>query len=98
MIVEELFTAVKSYLDMTWELTEEETIKLVGMISRGMNYLDFVAGFPQDYKAKGQAQALLFDYVRYVRSNALDEFQANYAPELLTLQMMQEVQYDTEQA
>lgn len=87
---------IKNYLDMTWELTPAENEKLTGIIEQGRFYLDHIAGQAQDYEVSGQAMALLKDYVRYVRSNALDEFQANYAPELLTLQMMQEVPSDTQ--
>lgn len=91
---EGLLDTVKNYLDMTWALSAEETSKLTGIIEQGVVYLDFVAGYAQDYTKGGQALALLKDYARYVRSNALDEFQTNYAPELLTLQMMQEVPSD----
>lgn len=93
---EGLLSKVKNYLDMTWTLAEEETEKLTGIIEQGMAYIDFVAGYTQDYTKSGQALALLKDYVRYTRSNALDEFQTNYTPEILTLQMMQEVPSDTE--
>lgn len=93
---EGLLSKIKNYLDMTWELSPDETEKLTGIIEQGIAYIDFVAGYKQDYAKSGQALALLKDYVRYTRSNALDEFQANYTPEILTLQMMQEVPSDTE--
>lgn len=93
-IPEAVLSKVKNCLDMTWELTADETEKLTGIIEQGIAYIDFVAGYKQDYTKSGQAQTLLKDYARYVRSNALDEFQTNYAPELLTLQMMQEVPHD----
>lgn len=91
---EGLLSKIKNYLDMTWTLSEEEIEKLSGIIEQGIAYIDFVAGYKQDYTKGGQALALLKDYARYVRSNAFDEFQTNYAPELLTLQMMQEVPSD----
>lgn len=94
---EGLFDDVKSYLDMTWTLTAEETAKLTGIIERGIAYIDRAAGAAQDYTQEAQARALLLDYVRYVRSNAFDEFQDNYLPELLSLQIYQEVaDYDPE--
>ena len=66
-------------------------IKLLGIIARGMKYLNNIAGAELDYTVEEKPRELLFDYCRYVRSNALDEFQNNYLPELLTLQISQEV-------
>lgn len=86
-----LLDAVKNYLDMTWELSEGESSKLIGITERGMDYIDRVAGAAQDYTKETQARALLMEYVRYVRSNAFDEFKTNYLSELLTLQIYQEV-------
>ena len=86
---DKLINEIKAYLDMTWNLTEQEVAKLTGIINRGMQYLDTVAGITQNYEKEGQAKALLMDYVRYVRSNAFDEFQTNYLHELLTFQMIQ---------
>lgn len=86
-----LFTAVRNYLDITWvDAAGDE--KLSGIISRGMKYLDSVAGTELDYTIEDKPRELLMDYCRYVRSNALDEFQTNYLPELLTLQMQKEIE------
>lgn len=91
----ELLDAAKNYLDITW--TDEDTdIKLTGILARSRSYLDRVAGVPLNYSLEGDARALLFDYVRYVRSNALDEFLNNYLSEILALQMHAEVADDTE--
>lgn len=87
---EGLLAAVKNYLDITWTDADGDT-KLTGIISRGMKYLDSVAGEELDYTVEDKPRELLMDYCRYVRSNALDEFQTNYLPELLTLQMQKEV-------
>lgn len=89
-----LLDEVKNYLDMTWELSGEEQSKLEGIINRGKAYLDRIAGKEQDYNKEGQAKALLMDYTRYVRSNALDEYQNNYLHELLALQMEQVIPND----
>lgn len=86
----ELLEAVKNYLDITWIDAELDT-KLTGIVSRGMKYLDGVAGIELDYAVEDKPRELLMDYCRYVRSNALDEFQTNYLPELLTLQIQKEV-------
>ena len=85
-----LLEAVKNYLDITWDDPEGD-IKLSGIIARGMQYLNKVAGAELDYMEEDKPRELLFDYCRYVRSNALDEFQTNYLHELLSLQIEQEV-------
>lgn len=93
-----LLDAVRNYLDITWDDPVGDT-KLTGIISRGMNYLDGVAGEALDYTAEEKPRELLMDYVRYVRSNALDEFATNYQRELITLQNQKEVErYVAEQS
>ena len=81
-----LLAAVKNYLDITWDDPDGDT-KLSGIIMRGMRYLDKVAGAELDYSVEDKPRELLMDYCRYVRSNALDEFQRNYLHELLSLQI-----------
>ncbi len=88
---EGLLDTVKNYLDITWTLDEAGENKLSGIIERGMKYLNDAAGTELDYTVEDKPRELLLDYCRYVRSNALDEFQDNYLHELLTLQMRQEV-------
>ena len=93
-----LLDAVRNYLDITWNDDAGEE-KLSGIVARGMKYLDGVAGEALDYMVEDKPRELLMDYCRYVRSNALDEFQQNYLPELLTLQNQKEVaRYVAEQA
>lgn len=89
-LLAELLTDVKNYLDITWTDSATDS-KLTGIINRGINYIDSVAGVAQDYSKEKKAKELLLDYCRYVRSNALSEFQNNYLSELLTLQIRQEV-------
>ena len=86
-----LLDAVGNYLDITWTDAEGD-IKLTGIIERGMKYLDAAAGEELDYSAEDKPRELLMDYCRYVRSNALHEFQVNYLPELLSLQNQKEVE------
>lgn len=81
-----LLDAVKNYLDITWDDPDSDT-KLSGIIARGMRYLDKAAGTELDYTTDDKPRELLMDYCRYVRSNALDEFQRNYLHELLSLQI-----------
>ena len=87
---DQLRDAVKNYLDITWNDDAGEA-KLSGIILRGMSYLDRLAGAALDYSKEDKPRELLFDYCRYVRSDALDEFQTNYLPELLSLQIYAEV-------
>ncbi|NTV91188.1 MAG: hypothetical protein HGA22_12645 [Clostridiales bacterium] len=93
---EGLLAAVRNYLDITW-VDAAGDVKLSGIIARGIVYIDGIAGVSMDYTEEGKARELLFDYCRYVRSNALEDFQKNYLPELLTLQIIQEVEtYESE--
>lgn len=87
---EGLLEAVKNYLDITWNDSAGDE-KLSGIISRGMKYINSVAGTELDYTSEDKPRELLFDYCRYVRSNALNEFAVNYQHELLALQISQEV-------
>lgn len=87
---EGLLDAVRNYLDITWEDNAGDE-KLSGIVARGIKYIDSVAGAAQDYITDDKPRELLMDYCRYVRSNALNEFQANYLPELLSLQIREEV-------
>jgi len=90
MLPNGLLDAVRNYLDITWTDADGD-LKLIGIISRGIKYINSVAGTELDYTIEDKPRELLFDYCRYVRSNALDEFQTNYLPELLTLQISEEV-------
>ena len=93
-----LLDSVKNYLDITWNDPEGEK-KLSGIIMRGISYLDRIAGAELDYTTEDKPRELLFDYVRYVRSNALDEFQKNYLHEIIALQISEEVAaFDKEQS
>lgn len=85
-----LLEAVKNYLDITWDdpATDE---KLTGIITRGIKYINYVAGAELNYMVEDKPRELLFDYCRYARSNKLEEFQNNYLHELLSLQIQQEV-------
>lgn len=85
-----LLEDVKNYLDITWEDPTGD-IKLSGIIARGISYINGVAGAEMDYTKEEKPRELLFDYCRYVRSNALEEFQKNYLHELLSLQISQGV-------
>lgn len=89
-LLEGLLEAVRNYLDITWEDPAGD-IKLSGIIARGIQYINKVAGAELDYTVEDKPRELLLDYCRYVRSNALNEFAVNYQHELLSLQIAQEV-------
>lgn len=92
----QLLAAARNYLDITWDDPEGDR-KLSGILGRGMKYLDGIAGRELDYSDEDKPRELLFDYARYARSNALDEFQGNYLHELLSLQIGEEVKHAAEQ-
>lgn len=81
-----LFDEAKNSLDITWEDADLDK-KLGGILKRGMAYLNRKAGALLDFTEEGQPKALLFDYARYARANALDEFEGNYSHELLDLHL-----------
>ena len=86
-----LLETTKNYLDITW-IDVETDVKLTGIISRGMAYIDSLSGATMDYSEESKPRELLLDYCRYARSNALNEFQINYLHELLSLQISEEVE------
>jgi len=91
---EGLLKSVKNYLNITWD-DEAGDEKLSGIIARGMKYIDRIAGKELDYTVEDKPRELLFEYCRYVRSNAFEQFQINFRHELLSLQMYEEVrQYE----
>lgn len=81
-----LLDAVRNYLDITYEdATLDE--KLVRLLKAGQAYINQTAGIGRDYSVEGQAQSMLFDYVRYARSGASEMFWTNYRHELLALRI-----------
>lgn len=81
-----LLVAVKQYLKITW--TDADTdAEVTGYINRGMACLQQIAGAPLDFKKEDQPRALLLDYCRYARSQALEVFEKNFQAELLDLNL-----------
>lgn len=89
-VPEVLLTDTRNYLDITWADPAGD-VKLLGILERGMAYLDHAAGMELDYGGETLARALLLDYVRYVRAGALQDFGRDFAPELLGLHIAGEV-------
>ena len=83
-MLEQLLADIKIYLHITW-VDANTDIKLNGMISRGMARLRTIAGAPLDFTVEDTPRALLFDYVRYANSQALEMWEKNFASELRDL-------------
>lgn len=86
----ELKNEVKNYLDVTWEDRDLDE-KLEGILRRGMAYLDRIAGTGLEYRAESLERGLLFDYVRYVRAGAAQDFGSDFSRELNGLHADMEV-------
>lgn len=86
----ELLQAIRNYLDITWVDADGDT-KLTGIIERGIKYINSTVGKELNYEEEDKPRELLFDYCRYARSNALEEFQNNYLNEILSFQISEEV-------
>ena len=73
-----------AYLQITWQ---DKTLqrKLEGGIERGKVLLEEYAGTTLNFDVPGTPPALLFDYLRYVRSDATEMFEINYQRDLMRL-------------
>lgn len=91
-----LLEEVKNYLDITWETTPQEDEKLLSMIERGKAALSGKLG-TCDFEGETQEKTLLFNYVMYERSSALNEFWDNYRGEIISLRLRKRVEkYEAE--
>lgn len=79
-----LLEAVKAYLKITWQ-DDATDAEITGYIKRGMARLQNIAGASLDFTVEDQPRALLLDYCRYARSQALEVFEKNFEAELLDL-------------
>jgi len=83
-MLEQLLADIKIYLHISW-VDVNTDIKLNGMINRGMARLRTIAGASLDFSVEDIPRALLFDYVRYANSQALEMWEKNFASELRSL-------------
>ena len=83
---EQLLSDVKNWLDITWDDGPTDR-KVSEMIKSGTAYIDRIGGAGFDYAKDGPHRQLLFEYCRYARSNALEQFGNNFLHELLALQI-----------
>ena len=91
-----LLPALKNYLNITWDDTNTDN-KVWEMAQSGMAYINDKAGQDCDFVHPGRARTRLLDYVRYMRDDALDIFEANYLHLILDLQNFMAVQYEQSQ-
>ena len=95
-ISDELLTAAKNYLDITWDDTDTDA-KLTGQLQRGISYISAKTGVEAEASVFAgddvdlRAQDLLFNYLLYDRAGAVNEFKKNYASDILGLRMRWEV-------
>jgi len=81
---EKLLEDILNELDITFS-DEAFEKKIAGIMKRGKDYLNDKFGSEIDYEKDGQAMELLVSYCRYGRSNAIEQFQHDFAPELTAL-------------
>lgn len=79
---EDILSEVKSYLQIDWDTDD---LALLSIIKRGERRLNHIAGSELTYEEASEERALLLDYVRYARSQALEVFEKNFSAELLEL-------------
>lgn len=80
-----LLADVKNYINITWD-DDATDAKICGLIASAAAYLDGKLGGQPDYEADGMPRTLMMEYVRYARDSALDVFESNYLPLILTAQ------------
>ena len=94
-----LLAEVKNYLDITWTDTDADA-KLAGQISRGIAYICAKTGLQaSDFEgtdACERGKELLFNYVLYDRSGAVNEFKKNYQSDIVGLRALWEVKNATD--
>lgn len=79
---EDILAEAKSYLQIDWDTDD---LALLSIIKRGERRLNHIAGSELTYEEASEERALLLDYVRYARSQALEVFEKNFSSELLEL-------------
>jgi hypothetical protein len=86
MVPDGLLEIIKNRLDITWSDADEDA-RLSGIITRGMAYLDDLAGTSLDYMAAELQQTLLIQFCMYDRANNVAAFLQDHARELARLQL-----------
>lgn len=91
IVSDELISDALNYLNITWA-DEDQGIKtkVSGILQRGMQYLNDIAGKDLDFQESATHTGLLLDYARYAMADSLEDFQKNYLHELLALRIRTE--------
>ncbi len=96
VVSDTLLVEAKNWLDVTWEDAEADR-KLRGQLRRGMAYISAKTGVPASAFAgdsvDDRAQELLFNYVLYDRSGAVDQFKKNYRADIVGLRIRWEMEH-----
>ena len=80
----EILADLRIYLGITWEDPDLDK-KLTGLAERGISEINRAGGQEYDYTKEAAPRQLLFDYVRYGRDDALDQWEINFGRALRTL-------------
>lgn len=81
----ELLAGAKLWCNITWS-DDATDAKVSALIASGEAYIDGKLGIPADYTVSGEPLTMLWEYVRYGLSDALDVFESNYLNRLLAMQ------------
>lgn len=81
---ERLLEQILNELDITYN-DEATKKKIEAIMKRGKAYIVDKYGAKIDFEADAMAQELLVSYCRYGRSNAIEQFQHDFKPELTAL-------------
>ena len=85
-----LLAAVRSHLVITWTDAALDT-RLTGYIKRGISRINELGGAEFDFAVECMPRDLLLERCRYFRSNAGEQFERDYQPEIVSLRLSQEV-------
>lgn len=90
-----LQSEVKTYLDITWDDTDTDA-KVSLWIKNGIAYLmpKLDIHTPAEFAEDGSHKALLFEYCRYARDNALEVFETNFQSYILSVQNERKIDYE----
>lgn len=88
---EELLVELKDYLNISYNDNQTDRM-LLSALKRGIVIIDDYAGYAMNYSQEGAAKQLLFDYCRYVRSQATEMFEINYRHDLNALRESVEIE------
>ena len=78
--------AIKRELNITWDDTATNE-QIMALVERAKSILVDKAGRELDFEAPSVAQQLFFDCLKYLRSDAYNQFLEDYSEELTALRL-----------